>query len=105
MASDATRTRTSVLYGVGWSGFGACCVRVKLWASRQAGSSSLPSSVMELETRVAIADGTGAARAVAASVTQDRSRIECRKSSRNLDQHAQNDVMGEFASTSCTIPD
>src|SRR5436305_12590802 len=104
MASDATRTRTSVLYAVGWPGFGACCVRVKLLASRQAGSSSLPSRVMEPETRVAIADGTGAARAVAASVTQNRSKIECRKLSKNLDQHAQNDVMGEFAFKNCTIP-
>src|SRR5438445_4093859 len=103
MASDATRTRTSVLYGVGWPGFGACCVSVKIWASRQAGSTSLPSSVMELEMRVAIADGTGAARAVAASATTNRRRIECRKSSRNLGQHAQNDVMGEFAFKSCTI--
>lgn len=74
-------------------------------ASRQAGSSSLPSSVMELEMRVAIADGTGAARAVAAIMTKERSRIECRKSSRNLDQQAKNDVMGEFASKSCTISD
>src|SRR5512146_1573417 len=57
IASLERRIFTSVLYGVGAPGLGACWTKLIAVAVRQAGSSSLPSRMMGDVIRVATTDG------------------------------------------------
>jgi hypothetical protein len=80
-------------------------VSVKLWASHEAGSSSVPSSVIEPEKRVAAAVGRGVALAMPGITRKHRNSVQWLKRPGNFEQHAKREVIGKlaFASFSVTV--